>query len=197
MSNKLTDRQRRFIDEYLIDLNATQAALRAGYKKLSVQRNAYRLLANPAIRDAITAAMTERAERTQVTQDRVIKEIAALAFSDMGDFLTLLPDGNLALEWAALPQGATRLIAEIVQDEYTERRGEEKRKVKRTRFKLHPKLPALDALAKHLGIYSDRKHVDVTGHLTLASEPLPATARWLEETLGDGTPGKTPKPRPH
>ncbi|MEQ8195321.1 MAG: terminase small subunit [Rhodospirillales bacterium] len=202
MSKKLTDRQRRFVEEYLVDMNAVRAAIRAGYAETTARNNAYALFKNAAVREAVRAAMEARAARVQITQDRVIEELAALAFSDIGAFLTLLPGGDVALDWAGLPAGATRPIAEIVQDEYADRspgggRGADKRRIRRTRFKLHPKLPALEALAKHLGFFIDRKHVDVTGHLTLASEPLPATARWLEETLGGGTPGETAKPRPH
>jgi phage terminase small subunit len=202
MSKQPTDRQRRFVEEYLVDLNATQAAIRAGYAPTTANNNAYLIFKSPAVRAAVEAAIAARAARVRITQDRVIEELAALAFSDIGAFLTWLPGGDVALDWAELPAGATRLIAEIVQDEYADRspggdRGEDKRRIKRTRFKLHPKLPALEALAKHLGLFIDRKHVDVTGHLTLASEPLPATARWLEETLAGGAPGEAPKPRPH
>ena len=61
---KLTDRQRQFIEEYLIDLNAVQASIRAGYTKSSAEVNAYMILRRPGVQEAIQAAMAERANST-------------------------------------------------------------------------------------------------------------------------------------
>lgn len=72
---KLTARQKRFVIEYLVDLNATQAAIRAGYSPKTANEQAARLLANVSIQEAIQAAMKKREERTEITADRVIKEI--------------------------------------------------------------------------------------------------------------------------
>ena len=65
--------------------------------------------------------------------------------------------GNVLLDFSQMPEGATRAISEIVQDEYVDGKGEDARLVKRTRFKLHGKQSALDSLAKHLGMYSERR----------------------------------------
>lgn len=78
---RLNAKQKRFVDEYLIDLNATQAAIRAGYKKTEyTDTNANKLLENTRIREAIDKAMAERSKRTGINQDRVIQELARIAF---------------------------------------------------------------------------------------------------------------------
>ena len=69
----LTAKQERFVQEYLVDLNATQAAIRAGYSEKSAYQTAFETLKKPEIQDAIAAAQKARAERTEVTQDDVIR----------------------------------------------------------------------------------------------------------------------------
>ena len=75
---KLTEKQRRFVDEYLIDLNATQAAIRAGYSAKTANEQGARLLANVSIQQAISEKMAERSKRTGVNQDRVVQELAKI-----------------------------------------------------------------------------------------------------------------------
>ena len=70
---KLTPKQQRFVDEYLIDLNATQAAIRAGYSEKTAQEQSSRMLSNVIVSDAIRQAQQERQKRTLVTQDDVIR----------------------------------------------------------------------------------------------------------------------------
>ncbi len=72
-ARKLTPRQARFIDEYLIDLNATQAAVRAGYSRKTAQEQSSRLLSNVMVAAAIEKAMAKRSQRTEITQDQVLK----------------------------------------------------------------------------------------------------------------------------
>ncbi len=70
---KLTPKQQRFVDEYLIDLNATQAAIRSGYSEKTAQEQSSRLLSNVMVSEAIELAQKERQKRTLVTQDDVIR----------------------------------------------------------------------------------------------------------------------------
>ena len=76
----MTAKQRRFVEEYLIDLNATQAAIRAGYKVESAQQMGSENLSKPVINAAIERAMAAQSRRTGVTADRVIRELARIAF---------------------------------------------------------------------------------------------------------------------
>ena len=82
MSVKLTDKQRTFVEEYLVDLNATQAAIRAGYSEKTAKDIGCQNLAKLYIQDAIALAMDERSERTEITSDNVLKEIAKIGFSE-------------------------------------------------------------------------------------------------------------------
>lgn len=77
---KLTEKQKRFCDEYLIDLNATQAAIRAGYSARTANEQGARLLANVSVQEYIARKMAERSRRTGVNQDRVVLELAKIAF---------------------------------------------------------------------------------------------------------------------
>src|SRR5919197_2742959 len=81
--SELTPKQARFCAEYLIDLNATQAAIRAGYSPRTANEQGARLLAHVSIAAAISQAKQAQAERTGITADRVLQEIARLAFVDI------------------------------------------------------------------------------------------------------------------
>ena len=151
----LTAKQCRFVEEYLVDLNATQAAIRAGYSEKTAAETGYENLRKPDIAEAIQAAKAARSERTELTIDRVVLELAKIAFSDMAHYVRF--DGATAYtDFSAMPPGATAAISEIVVDEFTDGRGDGARDVKRTKFKLHGKQAALDALLKHL----DRSDID-------------------------------------
>jgi phage terminase small subunit len=78
----LTAKQARFVAEYLVDLNATQAAIRAGYSARTANEQAARLLANVSVAAAVAEAQAARGKRTEVTQDRVALELARIAFGD-------------------------------------------------------------------------------------------------------------------
>ena len=83
-ARKLTDKQQIFVDEYLVDLNATQAAIRSGYSKKTAQEQSARLLSNVMVSAAIEKARKERQERTHVEQDDVIKGAMELLDKSLG-----------------------------------------------------------------------------------------------------------------
>lgn len=82
----LTEKQKAFVREYLVDLNATAAAKRAGYSEKTAYSVGNENLTKPEISKAIQKAMQERQERTQVTQDMVVQEISKVAFKDAADY---------------------------------------------------------------------------------------------------------------
>ena len=82
----LTERQARFVAEYLVDLNATEAAKRAGYSEKTAYSIGFENLRKPEIQDAIQTAMAQREKRTAITQDRVLQELARVAFANGTDF---------------------------------------------------------------------------------------------------------------
>lgn len=82
----LTEKQKAFVQEYLVDLNATAAAKRAGYSEKTADRIGPELLGKTCVSEAIQKAMQSRQQRTQVTQDMVVQEISKVAFKDAADF---------------------------------------------------------------------------------------------------------------
>lgn len=138
-----TARQLAFIREYMVDLNATEAARRAGYSSVSAERIAYALVhEHPAVGEAIAAAKARRAAEKRVTADRVMEELGRMAFSNIRDYVAWGPDGMRLRDAALLDEAETAAIADI------EPTGNGKVK----RLKLYDKLAALNALAKHLGM---------------------------------------------
>lgn len=162
---KLTAKQQRFVDEYLIDLNGAQAAIRAGYSKKTAKEIASETLTKPNVAAAIADRTTKRAERVEVTQDEVIAELAKIGFANMLDYVVPSSDGNVRVNLADLDRDKAAAIQEIVVDEmFSENDGETKVKVQRVRFKLADKRAALVDLGKHLGMFVLRvEQVDRSG----------------------------------
>lgn len=152
---KLTPKQKRFVDEYLIDLNATQAAIRAGYSPKTANEQGARLLANVSIAQTIQKAMQDREQRTEITQDRVLQEYARLAFYDPRKLFQ--PDG-MPKPIEALDDDTAAALAGLEVREEFEGAGENRAFVGYTKkYKLANKLGALDSLAKHLGLFEPKE----------------------------------------
>ncbi|HYF55927.1 MAG TPA: terminase small subunit [Salinarimonas sp.] len=147
-NNDLTPKQARFVEEYLIDLNGTQAAIRAGYSPKTANEQAARLLANASVAAAVAEAQQARSERTQITQDRVLKEYARLAFSDMRNLMAWDAQGMSLKTSADLSEDVAACVAEVTQT-VTKDGGSMK-------LKVHDKKGALDSVAKHLGMFVER-----------------------------------------
>lgn len=156
----LTAKQARFVEEYLIDLNATQAAIRAGYSKKTADKQGSQLLGKPSIAEAIAAARAKRSKRTEITQDRVLAELAKVGFSDIRKLLT--PTGNLIgpNEWDDDTAGAVASIEIVTRPGGVDESGE--REVEHVaKIRTWDKLSALDKLAKHVGLYDEGLSVTV------------------------------------
>lgn len=82
----LTAKQERFVQEYLVDLNATQAAIRAGYSARTAYSMGQRLLKNVEVQAAIQAAMDKRSQRVEITQDTVVEELAKIGLAEAHDY---------------------------------------------------------------------------------------------------------------
>ena len=145
---RLTARQARFVEEYLVDLNAAAAARRAGYNAKRSEVIGYENLIKPDIRSAIEAAQRERSARTGITADRVVQEIARVALASLRDVMSWDEEGARPIPSEQLSPDAAAAIAEI-SDTRTERGGTLK-------VKLHNKVAALEQLAKHVGLYGGK-----------------------------------------
>ena len=93
----LTAKRQAFVDEYLVDLNATQAAIRAGYSKKTAAQIGEQNLRKLEISSAIDSAKEARSERTQITSDMVVTELAKLAFTGILDYMKFDDDDKLIL----------------------------------------------------------------------------------------------------
>lgn len=149
----LTKKQKTFIDEYLIDLNATQAAIRAGYSPDSARQSGSDNMNNPYIRAHIDKAMAERSKRTGVNADRVIQELAKMAFINAVDVINTedatLKDGALPEDTAAIQSVKVKSIP-TKDGEGVERE-----------IKMADKIKALELLGKHLGMFTDKVNLEV------------------------------------
>ena len=114
MTRKLTLRQQRFVDEYAVDLSATKAARRAGSSANTTRSQGQRLSTNVDIQQAIRKAVEERAQRTNITADRVVRELARIAFQDPSDVVAWGPDGVRVRDSDDLPEDVRRAVAEVV-----------------------------------------------------------------------------------
>src|SRR4051794_19252396 len=140
----LTSRQERFIEEYLVDGCATAAARRAGYSSRTARAIGSENLTKPAVRDAIAAAQAARAKRTEVSADRVVAELARIAFANARDYVRVREDRTFDL---CLPdREAAAAVQELTITDAAEGR-------RRIRLKLADKRAALVDLGRHLGLF--------------------------------------------
>ena len=146
---KMTDKQAAFVREYLVDLNATQAAVRAGYSAKTAGKIGLQQLAKTYIAEAIREAQERRAKRTEITQDKVIREIAKVAFSDPRDLMEWGPDGLVLKDSRSISDDAAMSVTEVSA-------GRDGTKVKRS-----DRLKALELLGRHLGLFVDKVQADV------------------------------------
>lgn len=145
----LTPKQKRFVAEYLIDLNATAAAKRAGYKDPNIGRQ---LITKNSVSDAIQKAILDRQERTEITQDMVIRETAKLAFFDIRK---LFDENGKPLGISELDgDTAAALVGLDVQDIKDAGSGDFLGYVKK--YKMADKIKALELLGKHLGAWEPK-----------------------------------------
>jgi phage terminase small subunit len=177
---RINPKRQRFIDEYVVDSNATQAAIRAGYSKKTAEVQGSQLLRmfKVEIEARIAKSQAELAVKTSITKERWIREIARLALVDPGQYFD--SHGN-PIEICARPASARRALAGFEFYEDFEGKGESRKAVGYTRkFKWHDKIRALELLGKALGYYVDKKTVD--GVFTL--EQLVEALDKADETHG-------------
>ena len=199
---KLTAKQEAFYREYLETGNATEAYRRsyntAGMKSETVNRCAFDLLNHHKISARLaanSAKMLQIAEdRYQVTQERVLRELALLGFSNMMDYVTPQQDGTAYVDLSKLTRDQAAAISEVTVESYTEKDGESVIPVKRVKFKLSDKRSALVDLGKHLGTFAADNDQRGKAAGEAMGKVMGGTefARWLAFKLASGAqPGGT------
>ena len=159
----LTDKQQRFVEEYLIDLNATQAAIRAGYSERTANEQGARLLANVSVATAVTVAQKARSVRIEITADMVLRELAKLGFANMQDYMKAGSGGDPYLDFSNLTRDQAAALQEVTVEDFLDGRGDDARDVRRIRFKLADKRAALETIGRHLGMFKDRLEINFNG----------------------------------
>lgn len=163
---KLTNKQKAFVEEYMIDLNATQAAIRAGYSEKTANRIATENLSKPDIQEYLQKRMKEREIRTEITQDFVLRELFAIAQADGSDFAKVIE--KTAMQPILDAEGNQIDEKEVkykdVELELTDNLPAAKKKaissIKQTKFGIevssYDRVKALELIGKHLGMFIDK-----------------------------------------
>ncbi len=141
---KLNPKQQRFVEEYLIDLNATQAAIRAGYSPKTATAIASENLAKPNISAAIACAMAERSKRTGITQDRVLEEL---------EFRRVLFRSDIVDDTGKIKADATDEDRACIESIKYKRTDTDTGYSEEREVKASPKLKALELIGRHLGMF--------------------------------------------
>lgn len=147
MSQKLTPKQKLFCKYYLISLNATESAIKAGYSKKTADVMGARLLVNVKVKKELEEMMNKRAEKLEISADKVIEEIAKLAFANTTDILDIT-DTSVKIKDLAELDTSCIASAEEVFDKDGNRLG--------VKVRLHDKTKNLELLCRHLGLFKDK-----------------------------------------
>lgn len=148
--SELSEKQKRFCQEYIIDLNGTQAAVRAGYSAKTANEQSARLLANVSIQDCISTLQRKLSDKLEITSERVLGELAKVAFSNIQDYLE---DDNTIADLSQLPRDTAAAVESIKKTSTEWGTGDKGGTKTYISFKLYDKIAALEKLGKHLGIF--------------------------------------------
>ncbi|KEZ17181.1 Terminase small subunit [Sphingobium yanoikuyae] len=162
----MTPKQQRFVDEYLIDLNATQAAIRAGYSAKTANEQGARLLANVSVRNAVSEAKAKRSKETGIDAAWVLSRLAAEAFADLADLYDengrVKPVKDWPLVWR---QG---LVAGIEVETIGEGAGHV------TKVKISDRIKRVELIGKHVDVQAFKEKLEVAAAMTLVIDPKDA-----------------------
>lgn len=153
-TSKLTPKQKRFCHEYVIDLNGTQAAIRSGYSPRTANEQAARLLAKVSVDEYIKELKRQKAKNVDITAERVLQEIAAIAFAKLTDVVSF--DANGKVDFKNSDELDDKAKAALASVTYSNSQNGGIRQS----AKMHDKIAALTLLCKHLGIAEAKEESD-------------------------------------
>lgn len=168
---RLTVKQKRFIEEYLIALNATQAAIRAGYSPNSAKEIGCENLTKPHIRARIDKAIAERSKRIGINAERVIIELARIGLINPGNLINF--------GWVTVKGEATEDDLAVIQSVKVKTIPTEGGNITEREVRLYDKNRALELMGKHLGMFSNK--VEVSGSLNTGMSKLDFILKQLKE----------------
>lgn len=165
LAEKLNDKERRFAEEYIIDLDRARAVKAAGYSHESPNSYAYELLNRPHVAEYIQYLKAEQSQRTRITADRVLNELARMAFLDPSKIVSVDEGGKIVITPTnMLSEDDRRCISEIAETKDG------------IRVKMTDKRGALELLGKHLKIFTDvseQKHTFTQMPSVMVGNPIP------------------------
>ena len=168
----LTDKQKKFADEYLIDFNATRAykqAYPSCKKDTTANVNGSRLLSNAKVQEYIDRRIKQRSQRTEITQDNVLKELADIAFANITDFVRIEGQEVIVKSTDEIPKNLLPAIESIKYGKYG------------IEVKFHDKVRSLELLGRHLGMFNDK--IEIKGTVNNPMEGL--TTEELKKLIGE------------
>lgn len=158
----LTDKQQRFVEEYIVDLNATQAAIRAGYSEDTAYSIGHENLSKPEIAEAIALAKKERSDRTKIDADWLLKRLAAEVDADIADIYREGGTLKSVHEWPEVWRKG--LVAGVdVHQEYTYVDGEKEPDGMVVKVRLSDRLKRLELIGKHIDVGAFVERIDHKG----------------------------------
>ncbi|UVC14719.1 terminase small subunit [Mesorhizobium onobrychidis] len=194
----LTPKQVRFVEEYLIDLNATQAAIRAGYSAKTAKSQGQRLLTNVDVGAALAEAQQKRSLVTGITAERVLTELAKIGFSDIRNVVRWRSNVSAMVEDEETGEqrlAITNEVALINSDDLTDEAASCISEISQTekgglKIKLHDKRAALVDMGKHLGLFDGDGKVPPAVNVTINNIDVQITQvrTDLTEIFGDALP---------
>jgi len=153
---KLTERQKKFCEEYIVDFNATQSAIRSGYSKKTANRIGTENLSKLVIQEYVSELIKDREERTQITADMVVKELAKIAFHDIRRLYD--ENGNM-IQVSDLDDETASVVSSFKSRKEKTGQGQEDYDII-DEYKRFDKLKSLELLGKHLGMFEKDKDDD-------------------------------------
>lgn len=160
----LSKREQRFVEEYLVDLNASAAIRRCGYNGKNASSASWVLLARPWVARAVAEAIEARSERTEITQDKVLRELAIIGFSDLWHY-EMTDEGHGVVVSEDAPEESRRALRAVKRKVRYVKRGKQTVKEVETEVDLWDKPAALVKLGQHLGMFS--KDTEAPGGLVI------------------------------
>lgn len=171
----LSSREALFVKHYLSNLNAVDAARQAGWSETYAKKQGYRILKRPGVQAAIAFEQADRSERLKVTADKVVLELAKIAFLDLNTIVSVENGKVVCKNSAELTEEQRSAISEISQTKES------------IKVKAHDKLGALEMLGRHLGMFTD--NIRHSGELKVLNE---LTDEELERIAAGSSDGNTP-----
>lgn len=163
----MTSKQLRFIEEYLIDGNASKAAVRAGYSAKNSEKVGWEVLQIPAVREAIEAKRAEVAKKFELTRERLVGEYVKIGFADPSKYFKVDENGLPYIDMRDMGSDDWAAVASVQTEEAKDGKGPDARDIKKSKVTLSCKKSALDSIAKIMGWSTERVQ-----HLYLQDETV-------------------------